>query len=82
MFERTAKPISIVSERTVGKGTINAGKKQLQESVKYVRHTRKQKNEDVTYCTSAYENKQTPLCKSCFQKEFLHDGCVAETLHF
>jgi hypothetical protein len=36
------KPISIVSERTVGKETINAGTKQSQESVKCVRNTGKQ----------------------------------------
>jgi hypothetical protein len=43
VYERTVKPISIVSERTVGKDTINAGKKQLQENIKCVRNRRKQK---------------------------------------
>ena len=43
MYEGTVKPISIVSERTMGKETISAGTKQLQESMKCVRNTRKQK---------------------------------------
>jgi hypothetical protein len=37
--------------------------------------------EDVTYCTAGNKNKETPLCKSCFQEEFLCDGCVVEMLH-
>lgn len=82
VYERTVKLISTVSERTVGKDTINAGTRQLQESMKCVGQThQKAKNEDVAYCTSAYKTKQTLLCKSCFEKEFLHDGCVVETIH-
>ena len=42
MYERTMKCTSIVSERTVGKETINAGTKQLQERLKCVGNTRKQ----------------------------------------
>jgi hypothetical protein len=45
----------------------------LQENIKCVRNRRKQKK--WRCCTLAYKNKQTPLCKSCFQKESLHDGC-------
>jgi hypothetical protein len=41
------KPLSIVFERTVGKDTINAGRRQLQESMKCVRNTRKQKQKKL-----------------------------------
>ena len=43
MNQSTMKPVSIVSERTVGKGTVNAGTEQLQERMKCERNTRKQK---------------------------------------
>lgn len=42
-YEWTVKPLSIVFERTVGKDTINAGRMQMQESMKCVRNIRKQK---------------------------------------
>ena len=62
MDERTVKHISIVSERAVGKEAINAGTKQLQESMKCVRNSRKQKKMLRIVLRPTRINKQTPLC--------------------
>jgi hypothetical protein len=70
VYERTVKPISIVSERTVGKETINAGTKQLQESMKCVRNTRKQRRKMLHIALRATRiNKH--LCANCaFKRNF------------
>jgi hypothetical protein len=79
VYERTVKPISIVSERTVGKDTINAGKKQLQENIKCVRNSRKQKKIKIALWPTRI-NKH--LCANYAFKRNLYMMAVVETLHF